>query len=248
MVIVFLDGGWDQGLVNIWEMSSSNDQFYNEAIDAVESMDLERARGAIEGALTEDPNDVQSWQLYAVILNAMGEAEKADKAQEKLKELGLSEADALVMKAADAIGQGKISVAITHYEDALEIEPDSPEIHVSYAMALMQGKYPDDAEEAARKAVELGGGDASAKYALGRILRLRGKKEEALGYLKGAAEAAPTMLVARYEAGMVLAEKGELDEALGCFEAVLAAAPTDEAAIAAKAAILARKEGLDAQG
>ena len=95
-------------------MSSPNVKFYNAAIDAAQSGDLAGARTTVESALTEEPNDVQSWQLYAVILNSLGEAEQAAKALAKVKELGLSEVDELIMKAADAIGQNKFAVAISH--------------------------------------------------------------------------------------------------------------------------------------
>lgn len=226
-------------------MSSPNVKFYNAAIDAAQGGDLPAAREAIEAALVEDPNDVQSWQLYGVILNALGETEKAAKALEKVKELGLSEVDELIMKAADAIGQNKFGVAITHYEDALELEPDRPEVYVSYALALMHGNYPSDAEEAANKAVELAPDDASAWYAKGRILRLRGNKTEALASLEKAIGLQGNLVLARYECGMILAEMGELPAALECFEQVLKDHPGDENASEAKAAILAKMEELN---
>ena len=223
-------------------MATPNVKYYNAAIDAAQSGDLPAALQAIETALTEDPVDVQSWQLYSVLLNALGETEKAEKAMVKVRELGLSDADELIMKAADAIGVGKIGVAITHYEDALELEPDRPEVYVSYALALMQGDYPSDAEEASAKAVELAPEDASAWYARGRILRLRGKKTEALKALEKALGFQGNLVLARYESGMILAEMGELPAALECFERVLADHPTDENALEAKAAILAKME------
>ena len=229
-------------------MSTPNVKFYNAAIDAAQSGDIPAAREAIESALTEDPNDVQSWQLYAVVLNALGETEKAGKATAKTKELGLSEVDELIMKAADAIGQNKFGLAITHYEDALELDPNRPEVYVSYALALMHGDYPSDAEEAADKAVEMAPGDASAWYARGRILRLRGKKNDALESLKKALELQGNLVLARYECGMILAETGELQAALECFEEVLEDHPEDENAIAAKAAILAKMEEMNSQG
>lgn len=223
-------------------MSTPNVKYYNAAIDAAQSGDLPAALKAIESALTEDPVDVQSWQLYAVVLNATGQTEKAEKAMVKVRELGLGEADELIMKAADAIGQNKIGVAITHYEDALELEPDRAEVYVSYALALMQGDYPADAEEASAKAVELAPEDASAWYARGRILRLRGKKEEALKALETALGFQGNLVLAKYECGMILAETGRLDAALKCFEDVLSDHPEDENAIQAKAAILAKME------
>jgi tetratricopeptide (TPR) repeat protein len=223
-------------------VSNPNVKFYNAAIDAAQSGDIPAARESIEAALVEDPNDVQSWQLYGVVLNALGETDKAAKAIVKVKELGLSEVDELIMKAADAIGQSKFGVAITHYEDALELEPNRPEVYVSYALALLHGNYPSDAEEAAGKAVEMAPGDASAWYAQGRILRLRGKRNEALISLQKALELQGNLILARYECGMILAEIGELKAALECFETVLADHPDDENAIEAKALILAKME------
>ncbi|MFT6180144.1 MAG: tetratricopeptide (TPR) repeat protein [Paracoccaceae bacterium] len=226
-------------------MSTPNVKYYNAAIEAAQSGDLPAALKAIEAALVEDPNDVQSWQLYSVVLNALGETEKAEKALVKIKELGLSEVDELIMKAADAIGQNKFGLAITHYEDALELEPDRPEVYVSYALALMHGDYPSDAEAAANKAVEMAPDDASSWYAQGRILRLRGKKSEALSSLKKALELQGNLVLARYECGMILAETGELPAALECFEKVLADHPEDENAITAKTAILAKMEEMN---
>lgn len=223
-------------------METANVKFYNAAIDSAQAGDLGAALKAIEAALVESPNDVQSWQLYSVVLNALGETEKAEKANIKIKELGISEVDELVMKAADAVGQNKFALAITHYEDALELEPERSELYVSYALALMQGDYPGDAEEAADKAVELTPSDPSAWYAQGRIRRLRGKNQEALASLKKALELQGNLVLARYECGMILAETGELAEALACFEKVLEDHPEDENAITAKAAILQKME------
>ncbi len=222
-------------------------KYYNAAIDAAQSGDMPAALQAVETALTEDPNDVQSWQLYSVILNASGETEKAEKAMSKVRELGLGEVDELIMKAADAIGQNKIGVAISHYEDAIELDPDRPEVYVSYALALMQGDYPSDAEDASAKAVELAPDDASAWYARGRILRLRGKKIQALEALKKALELQPALVLAQYECGMILAETGELNAALKCFENVLKDHPQDENAIQAKTAILEEIEKRDSE-
>lgn len=223
-------------------MSTPNVKYYNAAIDAAQSGDLSTALKAIESALTEDPVDMQSWQLYAVILNASGQTEKAEKALAKVRELGLSDVDELIMKAADAIGQNKIGAAITHYEDALELEPDRAEVYVSYALALIQGDYPADADEASAKAVEMAPNDASAWYARGRVLRLRGKKEEALKALEKALSLEGNLVLAKYECGMILAETGRLEAALKCFEDVLRDHPQDENALQAKASILAKME------
>ncbi|MGJ8695786.1 MAG: tetratricopeptide repeat protein [Verrucomicrobiaceae bacterium] len=223
-------------------MPSPSINFYNDAVDAVQAGDLSSALKAVENSLTEDPNDPQTWQLYAVVLNAMGETEKAEKAMTKVKELGLSEVDELLMKAADAAGAGKLGVAITHYEDALELEQGRGEIYTSYALALMEEKYTEDALEASAKAVELSPDDAFAQYTRGRILRLSGKLAEAREALTKATELDGNLVLAAYERGMVLAETGALPEALDCFEKVLRDNPEDENAAEAKALILAKME------
>jgi len=222
-------------------MAAPSIEFYNAAIDAVQAGQMEEALKAVENSLTEDPNDGQTWQLYAVILNALGQAEKAAKAMSKVKELGLSEVDELMMKAADAAGAGKVGVAITHYEDALELE-ERADILVSYAMVLMEGGYAADAKEASAKAVEMAPDDAPAWYARGRVLRLTGQKEDALEALTKATELDGSLILAAYERGMLLAANGDLDEALKCFEKVLEQHPQDPAASEAKGNILARME------
>lgn len=217
-------------------------RLYNDAVDAVQAGQLSDALEAIENSLTEDPRDAQTWQLYAVILNALGESEKANKAMAKVSELGLSEADTLVLKAAEAMGKGKVGVAITHYEDALEIDPERGEIHTAYALALMEGDYAKDAEEASDKAISLLPEDATAWYAHGRVLRLRGKKVTALNALSKSVELDPNLIVAVYEKGMLLAEAEKLQDALQCFNQVLKAHPTDSGAAEARAQIMARLE------
>lgn len=232
----------------LFNMAAANIEFYNTAIDAVQAGDLPSGLKAIEEALTEDSNDPQSWQLYAVILNASGETEKAEKAMAKVKELGLSEIDELLMKAADAAGAGKMGVAITYYEDALEIEDDRAEIYTSYALALMEEKYTDDALEASSKAVELSPNDPFAQYTRGRILRLTGNPTEALVALTKATELDGNLVLARYERGMILSETGQLSDALECFGKVLADHPEDANAAEAKAMILAQMEQGNDQG
>lgn len=219
-------------------MSTPSIDHYNAAIDAVQANQLPEALTAIEASLTEEPNDPQTWQLYHGILTALGQDEKATKAMEKVKELGLSEVDEFLLKAGNAAAEGKLGLAITHYEDALELDDTRGEIYTSYALTLMEEKYTNDALEASAKAVELLPSDAMSQYARGRILRLTGKKEEALEALTKAAQLPNAPVLAIYERGMLLSESGQLPEALKCFDQVLTAHPTDENAATAKAQLI----------
>ncbi len=222
-------------------MSKPSIDFYNAAIDAVQSGKIQEALTAVENSLTEDPADSQTWQLYIVILNALGRTEDAAKATAKLQEMGLGEADELLMKAAAAAaGSGDVKAAIGFYEAAVELEPDRPEIHASLALALMQCEYTADALAAAEKAVALAPDDAHANYALGHVLRLTEKKDAALAALTKAVSADPNFLIALYEQGMLLADAGRYEEALENFEKFLVEQPDDASAIQAVAGVRAR--------
>lgn len=224
-------------------MSTPSIEFYNQAIDAVQAGKLPEALAAAETSLTEDPADTQTWQLYAVILSALGRTEDASKATAKLQEMGLGEADGLIMKAAAAAGSGDLKAAIGFYEAAINLEPDRPEIHASLSLALMQCEYTADALSAAEKAVALAPDDAHANYALGHVLRLTEKKDAALAALTKAVSADPDFLIALYEQGMLLADAERYEEALANFEKFLAQQPADPSATQAVASIRARIDG-----
>ena len=206
-------------------MSTPSIDFYNDAIDAVQTGDLPTALVSAENSLTEDPADSQTWQLYIVILNALGRTEDAIRATEKLRSLGLSDADEHLIKASEAASSNDIPQAIFHYRAALEADPKRPEIHASLALALMEEGLADEALAAARHAVALAPEDSRTNYALGRILRLSGKKDAALAALTLAVNDDPTFMLALYEKGMLLADSGRLTEALAAFRKFLKAQP-----------------------
>lgn len=218
-------------------MTAPSIEFYNAAVDAIQAGDLSEALTAAQNSLTENPTDPETWQLYAMVLGALGRKEDAAKATAKLKELGLSETDELLMQAADTAGAGELTTALGHYEAALALEQTRPEIHAGYALALSQIGREADAIAAARKAVSTDPTDPRANYALGHVLRLAGDKDGALAALTNAVSAEPEMMLALYEQGMILAEKGRLKEALSNFEKFLHTHPGDPSATEAVAAI-----------
>lgn len=213
---------------------------YNNALDALQAGKAPEALAAIVESLTEDPNDTQSWQLYIVILNALGRTEDAQRATAKLKEKGLSPADELLMKAAAAASSGDVAAALPHYEAAIGLEPQRVDLHASHALALMQCGCPQAALTAAETAVALDPEDAHAQYALGHILRLTDQKQAALEALTRSVLSDPEFMIAVYEQGMLLAENGRLQEALANFQRFLAAHPGDPSASQAVASIRER--------
>jgi tetratricopeptide (TPR) repeat protein len=215
-------------------------EHYNAAVDAIQAGRLPEALAETEISLTENPKDAETWQLYVIVLNALGRTEDAKKATGKLKELGLGEADGFLLQAAQAASSGDLATAISHYESALETGRDRPEIHCGYALALMENSQPSEALAAAEKAVALAPDDARTNYALGHILRLTGKKEAALAALTKAVSAESDFMIALYEQGMLFAESGQLDKALANFTRFLETHPGDPSATEAVETVRAK--------
>jgi len=224
-------------------MAQPSIEHYNNALDALQAGNAPEALASIVESLTEDPGDTQTWQLYIVVLNALGRTDDAQRATAKLKNLGLSAADEHVMKAAASASAGNVAAAIPHYQAALELEPDRAELHTAHALALMQCGHQEDALAAAECAVALDPDDAHTHYALGHILRLTDRKEAALAALTQAVSLDPGLMIALYEQGMLLADNDRLKEALGNFEEFLKAHPGDPSATEAVANIRERIGG-----
>lgn len=205
-------------------------EYYNAAVDAIQAGRLDEALTAAENSLTEDPKDTETWQLYVIVLNALGRHEDARKATEKLKQLGLGEADAFLLQAAEAASLGDLAAALSHYESAIKADWERPEIHAGYALALMESGDTEEALNAAHIAVTMAPDDARTNYALGHILRLDGQKLAALDALSKAVAAEPDFMPAVYEEGMLLADNGCLLEAMQRFARYLDAMPGDPSA------------------
>jgi tetratricopeptide (TPR) repeat protein len=211
-------------------MSQPSIDYYNEALDALHAGKPPEALAAIVNSLTEDPKDTQTWQLYIVILNALGRTDDARRATEKLKEMGLSEVEELVLKAVECTSAGDLAAAIPHYQAAIALDPRRADLNASLAIALLQSGDPEAALATAKKAVAIDSGDAHAQYALGHILRLGGNEAAALVALSQAVALDPEFMLALYEEGMLLALNGEFQAALANFEKFLSVHPDDPGA------------------
>lgn len=224
-------------------MSDTSIDFYNDALDALQAGNAPEALAAAVNSLTEDPKDPQTWQLYIVILNALGRSDDAARATAKLKELGISPADEHLMHAAQCVSSGDLTAAIPHYRAALEAEPDRVEIHTGLSLALMKSGDAAAALAAADTATALAPEDAHAHYARGHVLRITEQKDAALAALTRAVELDPTLTIALYEQGMILVENNELESALQNFRTVLKHHPADPGAQEAIQNITARMNG-----
>jgi len=214
--------------------------FYNAALDALQAGRVEQALQAAEDALVEDARDTESWQLYILILNAMGRTDDAKNATEKLHQLGISDVDSFCLKAAEAMTAGDPATAAAHYEAAIALAPDRFDLLGSRALALLAVGEHDAAIAAASRAADLAPDDAQAHYILGRVLRLSERKTDALAALTKAVELDPNLMMALYEQGMLLAEADHLEAAIANFEKFLSVHPGDPSATQALNALRSR--------
>lgn len=221
-------------------MGSSNNDFYNAALDAFQAGRLELALQAAEDALVEDAKDVEAWQLYIFILNSLGRTDDAKQAGGKLRELGVPEVDLICMEAVEAMAAGDAGKAVELYHAAIGLRPDRVELLGSLALAMLETGEGESAIAAARAGANLASEDGQAHYILGRILRLCGRMDEALVALNRAVELDPGLMMAVYELGMVLAAADRLEEAAAKFETFLGVHPGDESATQALDAMRAR--------
>ena len=213
-------------------MSEASDTHYDAAVDALESGNLAQALEEAEKSLAEEEGDAASWRLYALILTALQRSDEAAKASARADKLDGGEPglESFLQKAAAATVEGRISSAISNYEDALELDETRYDIWINYALVLIHEGYKNDAMEASEKAVNLKGDNPHAWYVRGRILRLCEEFDDAMLAFQKAIDLDSSLAVAWHERGMVLCGREEFDEALACFEKVLEMHPGDPGA------------------
>ncbi len=126
-----------------------------------------------------------------------------------------------------------------HYLRALRLAPDSPSIHLGLAqLFLLQGKL-DDAENSARRVLELSPGDGPAEGILARVAQKRGDYSAAAEYYRLALAAEPRDLNSRLARGLILAvQLGRDREAERELRLVVAGDPEQDQAYAVLGEIL----------
>jgi protein O-GlcNAc transferase len=76
-------------------------------------------------------------------------------------------------------GEGKFDAAIKSYRQALQLNPNMPEVYSLMGSALAEAGKPREAEEALRKAVSLKPNFSEGYYHLGIFLKSQGREGEA---------------------------------------------------------------------
>ena len=109
-----------------------------------------------------------------------------------------------------------------HYRAAVAQAPGLVELHYNYALALQQQKRPAEAQQALGRVLALSPHHAPAQNALGALLELAGRLEDAAAQYRLAALNQADFRAARFNLGRVLVELGRPREAVPQFEQILA--------------------------
>jgi len=108
-----------------------------------------------------------------------------------------------------------------HYRAAVAQAPGLVEVHYNYALALQQQKRSAEAQQALARVLALSPHHAPAQNALGALLELEGRLDDAAEQYRLATVNQADFQAARFNLGRVLVELGRPREAVAQFEQIL---------------------------
>ncbi len=123
--------------------------------------------------------------------------------------------------------QGKINEAISHFQKALQINPDYADAHYNLGNALLQKGDVDEAIAQYQRALQIHPDYVEASYNLGNALLQKGDAEAAVAQYQRVLQFNPDNADAQNNLGSALLRKGNVDEAIAHFRRALQANPDD---------------------
>ena len=116
---------------------------------------------------------------------------------------------------------GQLLEAISHFEEAVRLAPDSYRAHYNLARALEESARPQDAIGHYRTTLRLRPDDAASHYNLARLLENAGQAQQAIEHYRQAIAVRPGFSTAHTNLGILLMTAGHTQEAVENFEAAL---------------------------
>ncbi len=104
--------------------------------------------------------------------------------------------------------------AITYYDEALDVVPESPTTQFNRALALHRLGKLNDAISSYQRVIELEPTTAVAHLNLGAILAGAGRLTDGLGHLEKAVQLNPGLAVSHYHYGLALSRNGDAAQAI----------------------------------
>ncbi|MCE9547952.1 MAG: tetratricopeptide repeat protein [Planctomycetia bacterium] len=121
--------------------------------------------------------------------------------------------------------QGHMDEAVSHYQEALQINPHYAEAHNNWAAALQRQGRLEEAIIHYQQAFQMNPNFAEAHYNWGNALVGLGSLEEALEHFQAAVRLDPNLAMAHNNWGATLAGLGRVDEAMAHYQAALRIEP-----------------------
>jgi tetratricopeptide (TPR) repeat protein len=146
--------------------------------------------------------------------------------------------DALLQK-------GRVDEAITHFQEALRIDPNSALPHLNLGLGLFQKGKVDEAITQYQAALEINAEDADAHYGLANALRQKGRVDEAIAHFQKALQIRPDYAKAQNNLGNALLKMARVDEAIPHYQDALQIDPGNAEAHNNLGAALRQKGRLD---
>ena len=115
-------------------------------------------------------------------------------------------------------GQQKFAEAVTSYQYALELQPNTPELQFNLGIALTQLNQLDEAANAYQQAIRIQPSLFEAHGNLGTILQHQGKLEEAITSYQKGLKINPQDARGYFNCGTALRDKGDLAAAINCYK------------------------------
>ncbi len=128
------------------------------------------------------------------------------------------------------VDKGSVDEAISHFERALELQPNYPLAHYNVANALVQKGQLEQAIPHLRIVLDANPNHAKAYYVLGNALFGTGHTDRAIFSYELALKIDPNFGDAHSNLGNALLEKGEIDKALAHYRTALALQPDNPGA------------------
>jgi protein O-mannosyl-transferase len=123
--------------------------------------------------------------------------------------------------------QGRSAESLPHFEEALRLRSDLPDLHVNYGNALWALGRREEALAEYRIALDLDPRSALAHYNLGVAHAAMGENEKAIEHYTAALRADPERSEAHANLGLALIEAGQAGPAIDALESALRIDPGD---------------------
>jgi tetratricopeptide (TPR) repeat protein len=121
--------------------------------------------------------------------------------------------------------KGHLDEAMVHYQQALQIKPDSAQTHNNLGNALLQKGRLDEAIAHCQQALQIKPDFAEAHNNLGNALLRKGQVDEAIAHCQKALQIKPDYAEAHNNLGMALLKTGQVDEAIAQYQQALQIKP-----------------------